>query len=227
MLPRADKFYVTLIVGFSVVVVIVSIIAAIAAFSGDSTERPAYESAPDPSLVQLPPETLMQNAGDTGIVQAELETPPIGDDTFLLLHSSTRQLLQALSSSNPMVELQKAGLSPKTSYRLLNQAKGAKNYVRATGRMTPAGKIKVVVKDLSLVQNPSKQRQVRSIQVDTSANQDYVLVGNDGCRLSQIFQTSVDIHWTLPLDSKGQPAGRWDMEPRFTMPVPDPNNSGC
>lgn len=224
MLPRSDKFYVTLIVSFSVVVVIISVVAAIAAFSGDNNQRPEYESAPDPSLVQLPPETLLQSTDKSGLIQEELNSAPMSDDTYLLLHSSTRKILQALTSKNAQSQLTQQGLSPADSFTLAKNASKAESYNPNT-KMSAAGKIDVTVGDLQLVQNPSALEQQSSLQVDTSAGQDFVLVGQSGCRVSEPFSVNIKIHWTLPLGNKGQPAGKWQIEPTYEMPSPTPSNS--
>lgn len=223
MLPRSDKFYVTLIVGFSVVVVIVSVIAAIAAFSGDSETRPEYESAPDPSLVQLPPETLLNNTASDSLVQQQVGAPPMDDGTYLLVHSTTRKIIEALTAPNPQPKLQKAGLSPQESYALVSKVNQyIRNYLSGTNKMVPYGEVTsdIQVSDLKLVRDPRSAEQLRSLQVTSSAAQDFVIQGQN-CQATQPFSVNLNIIWSMPLDAKGQPTGKWIMDPSYEVDTPD------
>lgn len=88
MLPRSDKVYVFITVAAASALVLVSVIAAVAALTGDPKERPQYESAPAPSLV--PP-------AESGIAdQAIAVRPPISDQDYLTLHKGTRLLAPKL-----------------------------------------------------------------------------------------------------------------------------------
>ena len=228
VLPRSDKFYVGLIIAFSAVVIVLSIVAAISAFSGDSDKRPAYESAPAPSLVQLPPDTLVSNIGGTGM-QQETEGAPMSDETFLLLHSTTRKMLDAITQDSPSIaasKLKALGLSSAESYELTRKYQQEKRYLPSNLMMVPDGKQNILVQPLRLAVNSPEYAGQSVVQSETSADQGFVMVDKTSarCHRSDSFPVTLTLKWTLPLDVEGNPIGKWRAQPSLAVDTPQPTD---
>lgn len=90
-MPRSDRIYVFIVVAFAAVLVLVSIVATIRTLTGKPEERPGYDRAPVKELVKPNP-----TSGSIAKVE-NAERPPIDDQTFLVLHKSTRVMAQKLA----------------------------------------------------------------------------------------------------------------------------------
>lgn len=232
MLPRSDKFYVSLIVGFAAVLIVASIIAAVSAFSGDSKSNPAYESAPDPSLIEMPPETLLINPDNAVKVQQQISSPPIDDALYLRIHRTMRQILDQITNKGFEQEIRKLNLGYETERQISSQQKQSMQYI---GGLTV--KAKPNTRQIDIARGGMKMEKTgpvdRRLVIEANGNQDFVGIGPDGTAVTNSVTVNVDLLWALDLHytpERGyQPVGQWRIIPgesRVTLPPFQPDNGG-
>lgn len=118
-MPRSDKLYIMITVGLASILVIISIVTTILTLTGDSKERPAYESAPPKALAK-------PNPTSGSMVDAEnAQRPPIDDQTYLILHKQTRLITRSLATGEGWRERVWAnGITREALIQLDRQRKG-------------------------------------------------------------------------------------------------------
>ena len=225
MLPRSDKFYVGVIITFSGLVIIASIIAAIAAFSGDSKPNPAYESAPAPSLVQAPPETLLTNSSKMADVLDQISSPPIGDAAFFLIHKTTRKILEAMAAKDFLTKLSSLGLGYEVTREIKSkQSSPAKELGVLSSISAVPGTQQIELSRMKLFNSPSLgllpgQKKLR---IKVNGSQDFVgLIGDSGVDPTNQATLALEMYWEIVLQfdkaSKSwKSLGGWHVSPGDT-----------
>lgn len=231
MLPRSDRFYVTLIVAFAGILIIASIIAAVSAFSGNSKPNPAYESAPDPSLIQMPPETLIVNPDNSAKVLQQISSPPISDELYLKIHTTIRKILQQVTSPDFEQKIQGLNLGYDTARQLSSQQKQRMQYVRSITVKAQPGTQRINIGEGGMKMQRTSPVD-RKLTIDATGSQDFVGLGPDGTVLTSNATVSVDLVWQLDLhytSERGyQPVGDWHIVPgesRINLPPFQPNDN--
>ena len=237
MLPRSDKFYVGVIIVFSSLVIIASIIAAIAAFSGDTKPNPEYESAPDPSLVQPPPDTLLTNSSSDKVVLSEISSPPINDSVFLLIHKTTRSILESFAKKNFREEIARLGLGYETTKAIETQQLARRKDLQAISSVSAVpGSQQIDLGSMELLNYPSLDLQPgqKKLRIKVTGNEEFRgAIGDAGVDVTTKGILKIEMRWELLLafdksTSSWNPVGGWHVVPGDTTITPPsliPNNN--
>lgn len=134
MLPRSDKVYVTITVIAASVIILLSLIAAVRAWTGGDEPRPEYESAPAPSLVPPPDDSIAD--------PSNAARPYISDEDYLFLHRSTRLLAPKLMVSGWQAAARKAGATEGAIQGAAEDIKRLQDMVRG---LTPSEARRIVI----------------------------------------------------------------------------------